>query len=121
MSEWGSDAPPYFAVDVAAPDISPWLAGNTGIRGFTTIASSLPGPHVAVVALIHGNELAGAVVLDAMLREGVQIARGRLTLGRRSRPPRASSTRISTGCGTRRCWMGPAARWSSTAPGIYGR
>ena len=81
MTEWGSDVPPYFSVHVAAPDLSPWLNGNTGVRGFTTFNSGRAGPHVAIVALVHGNELAGAVVLDAMLRHGVQVSRGQLTLG----------------------------------------
>ncbi len=81
MIEWGSDLPPQFAVHVAAPTLSPWLQGNIGIRGFTTFNSGRPGPHVAIMALTHGNELAGALVLDAMLRHGVQINRGQLTLG----------------------------------------
>jgi hypothetical protein len=72
---------PHFAVEVLAPDISPWLAGNTGIPGFTTLESGRPGPHVAVTALMHGNELAGAIVLDRLLRQGVSPAQGRLTVG----------------------------------------
>ena len=72
---------PHFAVDLAAPDISPWLEGNTGVPGFTTFDSGQPGPHVVVTAVMHGNELAGAIVLDAMLREGISPVRGRLTLG----------------------------------------
>ena len=81
MSHSGDGVLPHFAVDLAAPDIAPWLEGNTGIAGFTTFAAEQAGPHVVVVALIHGNELAGAIVLDAMLREGVRLARGRLTVG----------------------------------------
>ena len=38
---------PHFAVELAAPDISWWLAGNTGVRGFTTFDAGQPGPHVA--------------------------------------------------------------------------
>ncbi len=76
-----SAALPQFAVRLAPPDITPWLAGNTGVPGFTTVDSGRPGPHVAVVALVHGNELAGAIVLDAVLREGLAIEQGRLTLG----------------------------------------
>ena len=72
---------PQFDVRLAPPDIDRWLAGNTEVPGFTTIESGRPGPHVAVVALTHGNELAGAIVLDAMLRQGVTLAAGRLTLG----------------------------------------
>ena len=81
VSDWNADLPPSFAVEVAAPDISCWLDGNTGVPGFTTFRSDRTGPHVAIIALIHGNELAGAVVLDGLLRAGVRIERGRLTLG----------------------------------------
>jgi len=72
---------PHFSVDLAAPDLSPWLPGNTGVRGFTTFGSGEPGPHVAVIAVLHGNEIAGAVVLDRVLRRGIRPARGQLTLG----------------------------------------
>ena len=72
---------PHFAVELAAPNIAPWLPGNTGVLGFTTIPSGRPGPHVVVTALVHGNELAGAIVLDAMLRAGITPVAGRLTLG----------------------------------------
>ncbi len=72
---------PHFDVRLAPPDIRPWLAGNTGVPGFTSFDSGRPGPHVTVVALVHGNELAGAIVLDAALRDGLAIERGRLTLG----------------------------------------
>ena len=72
---------PHFAVDLARPDVTPWLAGNTGVRGFTTFRSGKPGPHVAIVAVLHGNEIAGAVVLDGLLRSPIQPARGQLTLG----------------------------------------
>ena len=81
MSQGASAVLPHFAVNIAAPDISPWLGGNTGVRGFTTIDSGTPGPHVVLTALMHGNELAGAIVLDAMLRDGIRLAAGRLTLG----------------------------------------
>jgi predicted deacylase len=72
---------PRFPVDVAAPDITPWLAGNTGIPGFTTIEAPAPGPHVLITALMHGNEIGGAIVLDRLLRQGPRPLRGRLTLG----------------------------------------
>lgn len=71
---------PHFPVEFAAPDLTPWLAGNTGVPGVTTLISGAPGPHVVVLGLLHGNEIAGAVVLDRMMRQGVQPRRGRLTL-----------------------------------------
>ena len=74
---------PRFVVEVAAPDIGPWRAGNTGVAGFTSGsgAAALPGPHVMILALLHGNEIAGAVVLDGLLRAGLRPLRGRLTVG----------------------------------------
>jgi predicted deacylase len=72
---------PRFAVEISPPDLAPWLEGNTGVPGFSTFAATEPGPHVALVALTHGNELAGAVVLDRLLRAGLRPARGRLTFG----------------------------------------
>ena len=72
---------PRFEVGLTPPDLSPWLAGNTGVPGFTTRESGVPGPHVMVVGLMHGNELAGGIVLDAMLRDPPVLERGRLTLG----------------------------------------
>ena len=70
---------PTFAVELAPPDVTPWLDGNTGIPGVVSYTSDLPGPHVALLALIHGNELAGGIVLDLLLRAELRPARGRLT------------------------------------------
>ena len=72
---------PAFDVQLAAPDLRDWLAGNTGVPGFTSVEGALPGPHVALVALTHGNEFAGAIALDRLLRGGLRPMRGRLTLG----------------------------------------
>jgi predicted deacylase len=68
-------------VDVPVPDIAPWRAGNTGIAGFTTLEGAAPGPHVLLLALLHGNEIAGAIVLDRLLRRGLQPVCGRLSVG----------------------------------------
>ncbi|MCS6931656.1 MAG: succinylglutamate desuccinylase/aspartoacylase family protein [Acetobacteraceae bacterium] len=62
---------------LSPPDLRPWLGG--GLRGVVTRDSGLPGPHAALVALMHGNEIAGAVLLDSLLREGLSPARGRLS------------------------------------------
>lgn len=72
---------PQFDVRLAAPDIGAWMVGNTGIQGFTTRTSGRPGPHVALLALMHGNEIAGAIVLDRLLRSDLAPARGKLTFG----------------------------------------
>ena len=86
MSESALDAAamaalPRFDVAIEPPDLSHWRAGNTGVPGFVTRAGPEPGPHVGLVALMHGNELAGAVVLAQLLAAGLRPARGRLTMG----------------------------------------
>lgn len=70
---------PHFPVELSPPDIGPWLPGNTGLPAVTTLAGPRSGKHVVLVALLHGNEIAGAIVLDAMLRARLRPARGRLS------------------------------------------
>ncbi len=81
MTDPGPPVVPRFEVRLAAPDIRPWREGNTGVQGFTTRAAETPGPHVALLALSHGNEIAGAIALDRLLRAGLSPLRGRLTFG----------------------------------------
>jgi predicted deacylase len=80
LSQNAPGSVPHFPVEVAAPDIGPWLAGNTGLPGVTTFAAPRSGPHLVLSALMHGNEIVGAIVLDRLLRAGFRPARGRLTL-----------------------------------------
>ena len=83
----GEDVPllhaalPRFAVRLTPPDLTRWRAGNTGVPGFTSLTAEAPGPHLIIVALVHGNEFAGAIALDRLLHAGLRPARGRLTLG----------------------------------------
>ena len=70
---------PAFGVRLAAPDLGPWREGNTGIEGVTSFTAPEAGPHVVLMGITHGNELAGAIVLDAMLRQNLRPLRGRLT------------------------------------------
>jgi predicted deacylase len=72
---------PSFEVHLVAPDIEHWVAGNTGVPGFTTRASDKPGPHVALLAVTHGNEIAGAIVLDRLLHAELAPTHGSLTFG----------------------------------------
>jgi predicted deacylase len=69
-----------YRVELTAPDIEPYRAGNTGVEYVTTFAAAEPGPHVMVCALTHGNEICGAITLDKLFRAGVRPRRGRLTL-----------------------------------------
>jgi len=68
-----------YPIQLSPPDISPYRAGNTGIDYVTRFDSGAPGPHVLVTALVHGNELCGAIAVDFLLRSGVRPRRGVLT------------------------------------------
>jgi predicted deacylase len=70
-----------YRIELAAPSIERYRAGNTGIDYVTTFDSGHPGPHVMVNALTHGNEICGAVALDRLFQSAVRPARGKLTLG----------------------------------------
>lgn len=67
-------------IELAAPDISAYRAGNTGIDYVTCWESGKPGPHVLVNALTHGNEICGAIALDQLLQGGLRPVRGKLTV-----------------------------------------
>ncbi len=69
-----------YPVEISPPDLTPHRAGNTGIDYVSSFTADRPGPHVLVTALVHGNELCGAIVLDKMMRAGLRPSRGKLTL-----------------------------------------
>jgi predicted deacylase len=71
---------PHFAVGLATPDLRPWLGGNCGIPGVWSFTAAAPGQHLALVALTHGNEIAGAIVLAELLAAGIKPERGRLSV-----------------------------------------
>lgn len=73
------EAVPPFDVHIPKPDLRAWRDGNA-LPGVWSFAAPGSGPHIALVALVHGNEIAGAAVLDRWLRAGVRPARGRLSL-----------------------------------------
>jgi predicted deacylase len=60
-------------------DISAYR-GNTDIPYVTTLESGMPGPHLMINALTHGNEVCGAHALDFLFRHDVRPIRGTLTL-----------------------------------------
>ena len=76
--QWGI---PQFDVRIALPDLTPWIEGNCGVPGFVSFAADRPGPHVGIMALMHGNEISGAIAIDRLLQSGMKPARGRLTFG----------------------------------------
>ena len=56
-------------VELAAPDIARWRAGNTGVDHVHRLRADAPGPVVHVQALTHGNEICGAIALDWLLQQ----------------------------------------------------
>ena len=69
-----------YPVELPHPDISAYRRGSTGIDYVQSLDSGVPGPHVVVNGLTHGNELCGAIALDFLLRHDVRPVRGKLTL-----------------------------------------
>ncbi len=59
-------------------DLTPWKQGNTGVDYVHRLESRAPGSTVMVQALTHGNELCGAIALDALLRDPPKLRRGTL-------------------------------------------
>ncbi|MGO2958714.1 MAG: peptidase M14 [Acetobacter sp.] len=71
---------PHFDITLPPPDITRWADGNCGIAGVHHFEASQPGPHAVITALMHGNEYAGACVLDTLLSRSLRPIRGRLSL-----------------------------------------
>jgi predicted deacylase len=69
-----------YPTEFPVPDIARLRRGNTGIDYVHTFDSGLPGPHVMVNALTHGNEVCGAYAVDRLFDWGTRPARGKLTL-----------------------------------------
>ena len=70
-----------YPVNLEAPDISPFRNGNTGIDYVHTFESGKSGPHVMVSAVVHGNELCGAIALEFLFQNDVRPLQGKLSLG----------------------------------------
>lgn len=69
-----------YPVELINPDLTPYRQSNTGIPHIWTFDSGQPGPHVAISAVVHGNEPCGAIALDWLLRREVRPVAGRLSL-----------------------------------------
>ena len=69
-----------YPIEVEFPDIRPYRDGGSGIPYVHSFDSGVPGPHVMVNALTHGNEVCGAILVKALLDHTVRPRRGRLTV-----------------------------------------
>lgn len=72
---------PAYPIELPFPDISRWSKGNSGIDYIHTFDSGIAGPHVMVMALVHGNEVCGAITVDLLLEAGLRPIKGRLSFG----------------------------------------
>ena len=70
-----SDNPP---IEFAFPELRKWEHGAAPY--VHVIESGKPGPTVMVTALTHGNEVSGAIVVDALLDKGLKPRNGALIL-----------------------------------------
>jgi predicted deacylase len=66
-------------VRVAPPDLSRWRGSSLGVDYVHQVDSGRRGADVLVTALVHGNEYAGALAVDALLRKGLKPRKGRVT------------------------------------------
>lgn len=69
-----------FPLELTPPDIDRYRTGNGSIAWCHSFEADKPGPHVMVSAIVHGNELCGAIALDWLLTREVRPVRGRLSL-----------------------------------------
>jgi predicted deacylase len=70
-------------IEITFPRIERWAKGNVGIPYVWSAKSQVEGPHVCVSALVHGNEVCGAIAADVLLRaieDGATITRGTLSV-----------------------------------------
>lgn len=67
-------------IEVLPRDLSAYQKGNVGVDHVHRFDSGVPGPHVLVNALTHGNEFCGMVAACHLLDTGVRPLRGTLTV-----------------------------------------
>jgi predicted deacylase len=70
----------HYPIEIQPPDIGPYRDGSTGVDYVHVLDSGRPGPTAMVQALTHGNEVCGAIALDAFFRSGIRPANGKLIL-----------------------------------------
>ena len=75
-----ANIPNEYTIDLTPPDISGYREGNTGIPYAWSFDSGKPGPHALISAVVHGNELCGAIAVDWLLSSGFRPAAGKVSL-----------------------------------------
>jgi predicted deacylase len=72
------DTPPR--VDIRAPDIADHAVSAEDAPFVHVLRGTAPGPTAMITAIVHGNEICGAIALDALLRRAFRPRRGTLIL-----------------------------------------
>lgn len=72
------DTPPR--VDIRPVDIALHADGGEDAPFVHVLEGSAPGPVAMITAVVHGNEICGAIALDDLLRSGFKPRRGTLIL-----------------------------------------
>jgi predicted deacylase len=70
-------------IEIKFPDIRRWASGNAGVAYVWKFTGAIAGPHVCITALVHGNEVCGAIAADRLLHElqsGLQVMRGSVSV-----------------------------------------
>ncbi|MBJ7556884.1 M14 family metallopeptidase [Marinomonas spartinae] len=75
-----SDTLSEYPIEIDFPDITPYAEGNSGIPYLYSFDSGKAGPHVMINAIVHGNEVCGAIVVKELIDLGITPRQGRLTL-----------------------------------------
>ncbi|QMU57927.1 MAG: succinylglutamate desuccinylase [Boseongicola sp.] len=69
----------YTNVEYVPVDISKYADGNCGPSFVWSFDSGRSGPHAMICGIMHGNEIAGAAILDRLIEGNVRPTRGKLT------------------------------------------
>lgn len=65
---------------IELPSADVVLGTNVGVSGVWKFSGQLPGPHRVITALMHGNEVCGAVAIAPLVTSPPHIERGSLTI-----------------------------------------
>ena len=68
-----------YPVEISPPDLTPYRNQGSGPEYVISYDSGAEGPHVMLMALVHGNEICGAIALDRLLKQSIRPNRGRLS------------------------------------------
>ncbi len=69
-----------YPIEIEFPDIGAYSAGNSGVPYLYSFDSGIPGTHVMINSLTHGNEVCGAIAVKELIDLELRPRKGKLTL-----------------------------------------